>query len=110
MDLFAAQGAEVMAPTAGVVTFAGVVVNRPTLTVATSSGLRLSFEPVLSSLGAGDLVLRGQQLGTLQGPTHCSGAPAKSCLHWGVRRGEEYLDPLQFIFDLRPSVLLPLIE
>ncbi|MHA7270495.1 M23 family metallopeptidase [Arthrobacter sp. HLT1-20] len=112
VDLLAPQGSTVLAPAAGVVTFSGVVVNRAVLTIATDNGLRLSFEPVASPLKTGDAVARGQPLGILKGPTHCDGAPppGNSCLHWGVRRGEEYLDPLQFIYDLRPSVLLPLIS
>lgn len=109
VDLVAPQGAEIRAPTAGTVTYSGVVVDRPVLTIATSDGLRLSFEPVKSPLKVGAAVMRGSVLGTLSGPTHCDGGPpgADSCLHWGVRRGDEYLDPLGFILDLRPSVLLP---
>ncbi|MFB9166165.1 M23 family metallopeptidase [Arthrobacter psychrochitiniphilus] len=108
VDLAAEQGAEVLAPTEGVVSFSGVVVTRGVLTLATEDGLRLSFEPVTSPLKVGDAVARGQQLGTMEGPTHCESSPAHSCLHWGVRRGDDYLNPLQFILDLRPSVLLPL--
>ena len=47
---------------------------------------------------------KGDVLGTSL-PGHCGPAP---CVHWGVRRGEEYLNPLAFVMDLRPSVLLPL--
>lgn len=110
VDLAAPQGVDVIAPVAGVVTFSGVVVNREVLTIAVSDGLRLSFEPVASPLKVGDSATRGQVVGTVEGPTHCdqAGTGVASCLHWGVRRGEEYLDPLQFIMDLRPSVLLPL--
>lgn len=109
VDLLAAQGAAIRAPTAGVVTFSGVVVNRHVLTITTADGLRLSLEPVQSRLRAGDAVVRGETLGTLAGPTHCGAGPpgGGSCLHWGVRRGDTYLNPLQFILDLRPSVLLP---
>lgn len=108
VDLLAPQGAEVLSPIAAVVTFSGVVVNREVLTLMTNEGLRLSFEPVVSSLGVGDLVARGQVIGQVHGPTHCENSVVASCLHWGVRRGEVYLDPLQFILDQRPSVLLPL--
>lgn len=112
VDLAAPRGSPVLAPTSGVVTFAGVVANRPVLTITADNGLRLSFEPVVAGVKVGDSVIRGQELGVVMGPTHCDGAPAPadSCLHWGVRRGETYLDPLQFIFDQRPSVLLPLIN
>ena len=110
VDLAATQGSAVLAPASGTVTFSGVVVNRSVVTIAVDNGLRLSFEPVVSPLKAGDLVVRGQEIGTAEGPTHCDGSAATSCLHWGVRRGDDYLDPLQFILDLRPSVLLPLID
>lgn len=111
VDLLAPLGASIVAPIAGVVTFAGVVVNRPVLTFATPDGLRLSFEPVASNLEVGTVVSRGDELGTLTTPTHCDGGPPgqSSCLHWGVRRGDVYLNPLQFVLDLRPSVLLPLL-
>lgn len=110
VDLAAAQGSTVLAPASAVVTFSGVVVNRSVVTIAVDNGLRLSFEPATSPLKAGDSVMRGQEIGTVEGPTHCDGSATASCLHWGVRRGDEYLDPLQFILDLRPSVLLPLID
>lgn len=111
VDLEAAQGSPVLAPSDGVVAFSGVVVDRPVLTVAVEGGLRLSFEPVPTRLKAGDAVMRGQEIGQVMGPTHCRDpAGGGSCLHWGVRRGEDYLDPLQFILDLRPSVLLPIVN
>lgn len=157
VDLAAAQGTPVLAPDEGVISFVGVVVDRSVITITTAQGLRVSFEPVVSSLKKGTSVARGDVLGVLRGPTHCgttppageigsaihsenfrrvgrvsaslvSGIPvsrqgeldvrvteettlkaADSCLHWGVRRGEEYIDPLQFVVDLRPSVLLPLL-
>lgn len=108
VDLRAAQGTAVVAPSDGVVTFSGVVVDRAVITVAVADGLRLSLEPVRSELQAGDAVVRGQHLGVVEGPTHCRDpASAGSCLHWGVRRADTYVNPLQFVMDLRPSVLLP---
>ena len=108
VDLLAAQGSAVVSPTEGVVSFSGVVADRPVLSLAVAGGLRLNLEPVRSELKAGDAVIRGQPLGVLEGPTHCRDpAWGGSCLHWGVRRGEDYLNPLQFVLDLRPSVLLP---
>ena len=98
------DGAPVTAPSDGVVTFAGVVVDRPVLTIDHGGGLRSSFEPVTSDLKPGDIVHKGQAVGSLA-PGHCS---ATACLHWGVRRGEDYVNPLGFVEDLRPSILLPL--
>ncbi|MEV7605479.1 M23 family metallopeptidase [Paenarthrobacter sp. NPDC089322] len=100
----ASDGGTVTAPSGGVVTFAGVVVDRPVLTIDHGNGLRSSFEPVSSELKPGDSVTKGQAVGSLAAG-HCGGTP---CLHWGVRRGEDYINPLGFVQDLRPSVLLPL--
>ena len=40
-------------------------------------------------------VARGTVLGTLAGG-HAS-CPVAACLHWGLRRGEVYLDPLSLL-------------
>jgi murein DD-endopeptidase MepM/ murein hydrolase activator NlpD len=96
--------ASVTAPESGTVSFVGVVVDRPVITID-HGGIKSSFEPVESSLAVGTPVSKGDVIGTvLRG--HCADIP---CLHWGVRRGEEYLNPLSFVRDLRPSVLLPLM-
>jgi murein DD-endopeptidase MepM/ murein hydrolase activator NlpD len=100
----ASDGVQVTSPAAGTVSFVGVVVDRPVITIDHGNGLRSSFEPVESSLAAGSAVGAGQTIGTVL-PGHC---PAASCVHWGVRRGEDYVNPLQFVMDLRPSILLPL--
>lgn len=104
VDLAAASaGVPVTAPAAGTVSFAGVVVDRPVITIDHGNGLRSSFEPVASTLRTGAAVARGAVLGRVL-PGHCGRAP---CLHWGVRRGRDYVNPLGFLIDLRPSVLLP---
>lgn len=106
VDLQAAyDGAPVTSPAPGTVSFVGVVVDRPVITVDHGNGLRSSFEPVESGLTAGAAVAAGDILG-LARPGHCRPVP---CIHWGVRRGEDYLNPLAFVMDLRPSVLLPLV-
>ena len=107
VDLRASHdGAPVTSPASGTVSFAGVVVDRGVITVDHGSGLRSSFEAVLSDLKAGDAVVLGDVLGWIQ-PGHCTPAP---CVHWGVRRGAEYVNPLGFVTDLRPSVLLPPLD
>lgn len=105
VDLKSASDAgPVTAPEAGTVSFVGVVVDRPVITVDHGNGLRSSFEPVVSTLAKGDAVAKGDVLGTLLAG-HCGPTP---CVHWGVRRGDEYVNPLEFVLDVRPSVLLPL--
>ncbi|CAN7289121.1 murein hydrolase activator EnvC family protein [Arthrobacter sp. LjRoot14] len=99
----AADGAPVTAPESGTVSFVGVVVDRPVITIDHGNGLRSSFEPVESSLSSGAAVSRGDVIGTVA-TGHCGSVP---CVHWGVRRGEEYINPLSLVTDLRPSILLP---
>lgn len=97
------DGAPVTSPAAGTVAFVGFVVDRPVVTIDHGNGLRSSFEPVESTLRPGDAVAEGSVLGRAL-PGHCGGTP---CIHWGVRRGDDYLNPLAFVMDLRPSILLP---
>jgi murein DD-endopeptidase MepM/ murein hydrolase activator NlpD len=121
VDLAAAPGDVVGAPAAGVVSFAGPVGGRHVVVVAHPDGLRSSLEPVSGGPPAGTPVRAGEPVGTLDvapddPPTgsgrrgaaaagHC--APG-DCLHWGVRRGETYLDPLALLGEAPPIVLLPL--
>lgn len=105
VDLGAAvDGARVISPAHGVVSFVGTVVDRPVITIDHGNGTRSSFEPVESSLAKGAEVQAGQAVGTVR-TGHCGMRP---CVHWGVREGDDYVNPLKFVLDLRPSVLLPL--
>ncbi|MBE1514176.1 M23 family metallopeptidase [Nesterenkonia halotolerans] len=98
-------GATIRAPADGQVSFAGVVVDRPVLSIEHGSGYLSSFEPVEGSLEVGDAVSTGDPVGTLApSKGHCT-AP---CLHWGVRLHGDYINPLLLTGDLEPSVLLPL--
>ncbi|MEI2765769.1 MAG: M23 family metallopeptidase [Dermatophilaceae bacterium] len=105
VDLQVAPGAEVTSPTEGVVSFAGMIAGRGVLVVAHAGGLRSTLEPVTPLVEVGATVRRGQPIAAVQATVggHC--APAL-CLHWGVLRGETYLDPLTFVVGR--VVLLPL--
>ncbi|RJU01596.1 M23 family metallopeptidase [Arthrobacter frigidicola] len=106
VDLAVGPGNDVLSPADGVVTFVGMVAGRPVLSIGHQGGLVSSFEPVKSTLTRGARVERGQSVGTPAGPPHCPFA----CIHWGVRRDGEYVNPLNYVTDRRPSVLLPLPE
>ncbi|OLT46863.1 hypothetical protein BJF88_04450 [Cellulosimicrobium sp. CUA-896] len=114
VDLAATPGEVVRSPAPGVVTFAGPVAGRDVLVVLHDDGLRTSVEPVTGTVGPGARVGRGTPVGTVEvvpgGPTssHRGGHCARTCVHWGVRRGERYLDPLGLLGDRSPIVLLPL--
>ena len=95
VDLAAAVGQSVRAAGGGRVAFAGLVAGRGVIVVAHPGGLRTSYEPVSNAAVVGALVRRGGRIGVVGGvPGHC--APA-TCLHWGLRRGETYLDPLTLL-------------
>lgn len=104
VDLGGTVDQPVLAAGTGVVVFAGVVAGKPVVSVDHPNGLRTTYEPVVATVTPGQPVARGDQLGTLQ-PGH-PGCPAAACLHWGVRRGTEYLDPLRLLAQ-SPVRLLP---
>lgn len=112
VDLAATAGEPVLAPAAGVVTFAGPVAGRDVVVVMHDDGLRTSLEPVTGTAPRGTRVAAEDVVGTVQGSdgaavaSHCAGA----CVHWGVRRGERYVDPLALLGERPPIVLLPLRE
>jgi murein DD-endopeptidase MepM/ murein hydrolase activator NlpD len=105
VDLAAPPGSVVRAAGAGTVAYAGTIAGRGVMSVAHPGGLRTTYEPVTTSLHAGDRVSAGAQLGVL-GAGH-PGCPAEACLHWGLRRGDYYLDPLALL-GLGRVRLLPL--
>jgi murein DD-endopeptidase MepM/ murein hydrolase activator NlpD len=105
VDLTAAVGAPVLAAGDGTVAFAGRVAGRPVVSIDHPNGLRTTYEPVAPSVGAGQAVARGSPIGTLVAGH--AGCPREACLHWGLRRGETYLDPMALLRPPRIS-LLPL--
>ncbi|MBU6532720.1 murein hydrolase activator EnvC family protein [Streptomyces mayonensis] len=113
VDLAAAGGVPVRAVAAGRVSFAGRVAGRGVVSVElTGTGeppLRTTYEPVRASVRKGDLVGAGQVLGAVEpAGSHCA-----ACLHWGLLRGDTYLDPLSllppWLLNTGPSRLLPVL-
>ncbi|MFK0121268.1 peptidoglycan DD-metalloendopeptidase family protein [Streptomyces sp. NPDC090994] len=114
VDLAAAPGAAVRAVAAGRVAFAGRVAGRGVVSVELAGTgeppLRTTYEPVRASVEKGDVVAAGDPVGTTEAPgAHC---PA-GCLHWGLRAGDTYLNPLSllppWLLDSGPSRLLPVL-
>lgn len=104
VDLRTGPTQQIRSPAAGRVVFVGTVVDRPVITLDLGGGLLSSFEPVVSELPKGERVTEGQIIGTVSVEPHCP----TSCVHWGVRLNGEYVNPLNYVSDRRPSVLLPL--
>ncbi|MDG4779696.1 M23 family metallopeptidase [Micromonospora sp. WMMD961] len=104
VDLAAPAGAVIRSAGPGTVLFAGMVAGRPVITVGHADGLRTTHEPVRPAVRPGQQVTAGTPLGELL-PGH-PGCPAEACLHWGLRRGTDYLDPLALL-GLGPVRLVP---
>jgi murein DD-endopeptidase MepM/ murein hydrolase activator NlpD len=105
VDLAASVAQSVRAPSAGRISWTGVVAGRAVVVVTHVDGLRSTFEPVAAAPPVGTPVGRGEIVGAVTPtPGHC--AP-RTCLHWGVLREETYLEPLSFV-GRAPVVLLPL--
>ncbi|MFC8625969.1 peptidoglycan DD-metalloendopeptidase family protein [Streptomyces anulatus] len=112
VDLAAGPGARVLAAAGGRVSFAGRVAGRGVVAIEVAGSgsppLRTTYEPVRALVEEGASTRAGQPVGVLEeGPFHC----AEGCLHWGLRRGDAYLDPLSLLppslLRRGPSRLLP---
>ncbi|GHH16214.1 hypothetical protein GCM10018780_58410 [Streptomyces lanatus] len=115
VDLSAPAGTPVRAVAAGRVSFAGRVAGKGVVSVElTGTGnppLRTTYEPVRAAVRKGDEVEAGEVVGTVEATgSHCG---TGTCVHWGLRRGETYLDPLSllppWLLHRGPSRLLPVL-
>ena len=79
---------------AGRVTHAGTLAGRGVV-VVDHGDIRTTYEPVIARVHVGDALARGAVIGTLQrAASHCF---PRACLHWGLRRGKAYLNPLVLV-------------
>ncbi len=99
VDLAAAAGDPVVAPAAGVVAFAGRVAGVPVVTIRHGE-LRSTLQPVTATVPVGTTVAAGSAIGRVATGSHCD-----SCVHWGVKRGDGYLDPMGFLSSPHPRLL-----
>ena len=102
IDIAGEAGTPVVAAASGVVTFTGTIDYVPMVTVTHDDGVRTTYQPVLPILARGDAVMAGAVIGYLQ-PGHC----LSPCLHFGVLRDRDYLDPLQWLGQADDIRLLP---
>jgi murein DD-endopeptidase MepM/ murein hydrolase activator NlpD len=94
VDLGGPPAAPVLAAGAGRVSYAGLLAGRGVV-VVDHGGVRSTYEPVTADVAVGQQVDAGQRLGRLDAGH--DGCPVAACLHWGLRRGETYLDPLSLV-------------
>lgn len=102
-DLSGRAGQVVRAAGSGRIAYAGLLAGRGVLVVV-HGDLRTTYEPVTAAVRVGERVSAGQVIGRLAAG-HAGCSPA--CLHWGLLRGEVYLDPVRLV-RRGPSRLLPL--
>lgn len=93
VDLLGAVGTKVVAAKAGRVVFAGTVAGRGVVVISHGE-LRTTYLPVRASVAVGAEVSAGTVIGTLMAGHPCAGGV---CLHWGLKRGATYLDPLSLL-------------
>jgi murein DD-endopeptidase MepM/ murein hydrolase activator NlpD len=106
VDLRGVLDEPVLSAGAGKVTYAGLLAGRGVVVVTHGDGLRTTYEPVHATVTVGTAVDRADVIGTLT-TGHGSCRPRTVCLHWGLLRGETYLDPLALVTQGRLR-LLPL--
>lgn len=104
VDLSGSVGQPVRSALDGEIAFAGTIAGRGVVVVR-HGARRTTYEPVAATVRPGERVAAGSVIGTLQvGRSHCFPA---TCLHWGLREGDTYLDPLTLLGG-GPVRLLPL--
>lgn len=87
VDLAAPVGTPVRATADGVVSVATSLAGRGVVAIL-HGDLRTTYEPVNSSVRVGQRVRAGEVIGTVA-PGHCP----TGCLHFGLKRGDTYLNP-----------------
>ncbi|MFE3166539.1 murein hydrolase activator EnvC family protein [Streptomyces sp. NPDC059224] len=115
IDLGAPPGTAVRAVAAGRISFAGRVAGRGVVSVLLAgTDLRTTYEPVTARVRKGEEVTAGQVVGTVEqvatAGAHCG---ASACVHWGLLRGDVYVNPLLLLpprlLNGGPSRLLPVL-
>ena len=93
-DLVGRPGQPVRAALAGTVSYVGRIAGRGIVTVD-HGRVRTTYQPVAAVVRRGEQVGEGQMIGRLLlAGSHCSPV---ACLHWGLIRGDTYLDPLTLV-------------
>lgn len=107
VDIAGEPGMVVRAAGPGVVHFAGSLAGRGVVSIQHPLGFRTTYEPIQPIVAAGDRVRTGDVIGRLTaGHREC---PVTACLHWGLRLGTTYLDPLSLL-GLGRVRLLPMVS
>lgn len=93
VDLGGQTGETVRAAADGEVAWVGTISGVSMVSVQHPDGIRTTYQPVEPTVVRGEAVRAGQGLGRLLAG-HCT---TTACLHWGVRLGDRYLDPMAWL-------------
>ncbi len=105
VDVAGTAGQVVRASRTGTVSFVGTVAGKPVVVIS-HGATRTTYEPVRATVSVGHLATAGTPVGRLTVlHSHCFPA---ACLHWGLRSGRDYVDPL--VGFPGPVRLLPLTD
>jgi len=97
VDLDAHSGQAVHSAGSGFIIYASSLAGRGVVVVLHGT-LRTTYEPVTATVAVGDFVSAGDTIGHLApGLSHCSRFGHVSCLHWGLRHGFTYINPLMLV-------------
>lgn len=92
VDVAAPVGSDILATADGVVSFIGRIAGR-NVVVIDHGEVRTTYEPITATIARGSRVRAGQVVGRLDAGHDC-GRPATTCVHVGVRREHDYLEPV----------------
>jgi murein DD-endopeptidase MepM/ murein hydrolase activator NlpD len=106
VDLAASPGEPVFAVVSGWVLYAGEVAGRGVISIVSSeqAGVRTTYEPVDPVVRVGEAVTAGEVIGHVADVADDCGPPG-TCLHWGVLRGQTYVDPMGLLGSGRVRLL-----
>jgi murein DD-endopeptidase MepM/ murein hydrolase activator NlpD len=107
VDLAGRPDQPVQAAGPGIVAYAGRIGSVSVVSIRHMGGLETTYQPVRAVVREGVRVSAGTVIGRLlPAGSHCL---PRACLHWGLRRGDDYLDPLALVGQTRVR-LLPLLS
>lgn len=95
VDLAGEVDQSVLAAADGVVRWVGVINAVPGLSIQHPDGSVSTYQPVIATVSRGEQVRVGSSIGQLQADH--PGCLSQACLHWGVRVGKKYLDPMLWL-------------
>lgn len=106
VDLAIETKSPITAPISGWLAFSDEVVDRPVVTIRSTTGYLVTFEPACTELKPGDRVRAGTEIAWHCSPKREYRYHCQSCVHLSVRSEFGYLSPDYFLTQMPASRLL----